>query len=131
MVDMGMYQKNSKRWYQEYIRGVDLNNLKWQKLNALELKKFYLDNYYDQDENCYVINPDANLMAPLGMNYASIVYIEDSASHLISSIPNNIGKETLVTFLSFTEDYRDPRFKELLTYIDCLEVNSFFWHRRN
>ena len=42
-------KKYYDKWYQEYIADIDLNELKWIKLNQAELKEFYDENYYDFD----------------------------------------------------------------------------------
>lgn len=126
---------NIDKWVKEYIEGVDLKKIKWIKLNATELKKFFDENYYDE-ENCEYVH-DMNTNKLLGMsflNFQSYNYIsfhctenEQTFNYLLGIVGNNIGKQTIVGAIIYLDNYlmfndQDKPF----TYISTIEVNSYF-----
>ena len=128
MIDIQTYNENKDRWYKEYIDQVDIKNLKWQKLNALELKKFYAENYYDYIVGCYVSGSRStkSYATPFGLKYMPIYYINDKSNFLISHSLNNKKTNTIVTCLSFVEDCKDRFTDNTYTFIEFVEVNEYF-----
>ena len=128
MIDYNTYKKNEKKWYKDYIENIDINSLTWQKLNALEFKKFLMENYYDYDECCYVaslksIRSSAN---PFGLHYTSLKCINDFDTFFISSSLNNKMTNTIISCISLIENFKDQFTGGEYTFINYVEVNKYF-----
>ena len=116
------------KWVYEYIQNIDISNIEWLTLNSEELKKFFVDNYYDNKCNSYVKEFCATpIEVPIGMSYLAFNYINYDFRNLIGVVPNNIGKKTIVGCLMYLDDcYLYEEQKDPVTYILSVEVNSHF-----
>ncbi len=126
---------NIEKWVKEYIEDVDLNKIKWVKLNATELKEFFDENYYDEYNFEYVQDMTTNkLLGMTFLNIQSYNYIsfhclenEQTYNYLLGIVDNSIGKKTIVGAIIYLDNYlmfndQDKPF----TYISTIEVNSYF-----
>ena len=116
------------KWVCEYINNIDISNIEWLTLDSKELKKFFEDNYCDDECNSYV--KEINLMPieiPLGMFYLSYNYINNDFKYLLGVVPNNIGKKTIVGCLMYLDEcYLFASQQDPVTYALSIEVNSYF-----
>lgn len=127
-------KKYYDKWYQEYIADIDLNELKWIKLNQAELKEFYDENYYDSEAKCYAMSTKKHsfVVSPFGLEITSFLFDmeQKKSKHILGIVPNNKGKYTIVCKIKLREDYilgdilGDASTPYI--YINCMEVNRFF-----
>lgn len=122
---------NINKWYNDYIKNVDLEKIQWIKFNANELDAFLENNYLDREVWEYVHDKNASSIFPtlLGMNYLSTNSSMNNKeySFLLGIVDNNIGKKTVVAAAIYLDEYIIFTDQEIpVTYISTLEVNSFF-----
>ena len=125
---------NIKKWYNDYIKNVNLGNIQWIKFNANELDTFLEKNYLDKEVWEYVHDENANSLYPtlLGMNYLNInsPLNNKEYSFLLGIVDNNIGKKTVVAATIYLDEYIIFTDQEIpVTYISTMEVNSYFRNR--
>ena len=123
--------ENINKWYNDYIKNVDLGKMQWIKYNANELDSFLENNYLDREVWEYVHDENASSIFPtlLGMNYLSTnsPLNNKKYSFLLGIVDNNIGKKTVVAAAIYLDEYIIFTDQEIpVTYISTLEVNSFF-----
>ena len=125
---MIMNNKNEQeRWVEEYIKDVSVSDIEWITLNSEELKKFFINNYYDDECDSYVKeNCVSPIEIPLGMSYLAFNYINYDFKNLLGVVPNNIGKKTIVGCLMYIDDcYLFEEQSNPVTYVLSVEVNSY------
>ena len=97
------------KWYNDYIKNVDLEKIQWIKFNANELDTFLENNYLDKEVWEYVHDENANSLYPtlLGMNYLNInsPLNNKEYSFLLGIVDNNIGKKTVVAATIYLDEY--------------------------
>lgn len=125
---------NINKWYNNYIRNIDLGNIQWIKFNANELDTFLENNYLDKEVWEYVHDENASSLFPtlLGMNYLSTnsPLNNKKYSFLLGIVDNNIGKKTVVAATIYLDEYYIFTDQEIpVTYISTMEVNSYFRNR--
>ena len=123
--------KNNNKWIKEYIDNINLNDIKWIKLNASKLNIFFNDNYLDKEIWQYVYDKDANKLfpTPLGMSYINFnsPINDKTSSFLLGIVDNNIKKKTIIAATIYLDEYylfTDQI--QPLTYIITAEVNYYF-----
>ena len=126
--------ENINKWYNDYIKNVDLGKMQWIKYNANELDSFLENNYLDREVWEYVHDENASSIFPtlLGMNYLSTnsPLNNKKYSFLLGIVDNNIGKKTVVAAAIYLDEYIIFTDQEIpITYISTLEVNSYFRNR--
>lgn len=116
------------RWLEEYIQNVDISQIEWLILDSKELKKFFVDNYYDKKCNSYVKEFNVTpIQIPIGMFYLSFNYINNDFKYLLGVVPNNVGKKTIVGCLMYLEEcYLFAHQRKPVTYALSVEVNAHF-----
>lgn len=122
--------KNEK-WVFDYINGVDINNVKWIKLNSSELEVFFQKNYFDDNSYEYVSDEGNKFQpnVPLGLHYLSYDF-NNNYSFLLGIVNNKIGKKTIVANIMFLEnEFLFQKQKNPITYISSIEVNAYFQNR--
>ena len=126
-----MVIKLLEKWINEYINGINIDEIEWVKLDAKGLDKFFDENYLDKKEWSYVYDKNAKTLfpTPIGMHYINFSSPTNETSHtfLIGVAKNNIGKKTILCALTYIENYfifTDQ--KEAITYMSTVEVNSYF-----
>ncbi|MBR3661048.1 MAG: hypothetical protein IKN63_03990 [Bacilli bacterium] len=124
-----MDKKIILKWENEYIHGVNLENIEWIKLNNIDLRKFYEENYLDRKLWQYVSIKSGIFNCPFGLYYLTI----DAPSslidynYLLGIVDNKIGKKTIVADMIYYENYHffGEKIKPM-TYISTVEVNHYF-----
>ena len=120
------------KWINNYIDGVNIDDIEWLCLNIDELNNFYDDNYLDRDIWKYVVDQNKNSFycSPIGLRYLKIDNNDINCKFLIGVVNNNINKKTIVGVMIYIDSYYmfDEQL-EPLTYISSVEVNSYFWNR--
>lgn len=126
---IGDNMTKKEKWIYEYIKDVDLNNIKWIKLNSSELGEFFKKNYFDEIEYEYV-SVDSNTYqkdTPLGLCYLSFNYNSSDYSFLLGIVDNRIGKKTIVANIMFLEnEFLFSGQINPCTYVSSVEVNAYF-----
>jgi len=120
------------KWINNYIDGINLDEIEWLCLNIDGLNKFYEDNYLDRDIWQYVVDNNKNgfYCSPIGLRYLKIDNNDFNSKFLIGVVNNNINKKTIVGVMIYLDSYyMFNEQSEPLTYISSIEVNSFFWNR--
>ena len=120
------------KWINNYIDGINLDEIEWLCLNIDGLNKFYEDNYLDSDIWQYVVDNNKNgfYCSPIGLRYLKIDNNDFNSKFLIGVVNNNINKKTIVGVMIYLDSYYIFNEQlEPLTYISSIEVNSFFWNR--
>ena len=124
-----MDNKQILKWEKEYIRDIDLSNIKWIKLNNQELREFYNKNYLDKDLWQFVATKTSCFICPLGMHYLTFDSSESRLDYkyLLGVVDNNISKKTIVASMVYLENYLffGTEF-EPITYMNTVEVNAYF-----
>jgi len=119
--------KRFNKWLHNYIEDVDISNIEWVKLDFNELRIFFNENYFDEDENIYVVEDDFNI--PFGLYYLTFNSFCDKYNYLLGIVDNNIGKKTIVSAIVYLEDYYFFAAQDIpVTYVSTVEVNSYFWN---
>lgn len=123
-----------KKWINEYIENINLEKIKWIKLNSDELNDFFCENYLDKNVWEYVCGKNINSLYPtiLGMNYLNLndTINNKTSSFLLGVVDNNIGKKTIVCATIYLDEYFIFKNQEIpVTYISTMEVNSYFRNR--
>ena len=123
--------KYISKWYNDYIKNIDLEKIEWIKLNSSELDIFLKNNYLDKDVWEYVHDENANKLYPtlLGMNYLNLnnPLNDRDSSFLLGIAENSIGKKTVVAATIYLYEYFIFADQEKpVTYISTIEVNSYF-----
>ncbi len=123
--------KYISKWYNDYIKNIDLEKIEWIKLNSSELDIFLKNNYLDKDVWEYVHDENANKLYPtlLGMNYLNLnnPLNDRNSSFLLGIAENSIGKKTVVAATIYLYEYFIFTDQEKpVTYISTIEVNSYF-----
>lgn len=123
--------QNNNKWYNYYIKNVNLDKIEWIKLNSVELGIFLKKNYLDKEIWEYVYDEKANSSYPtiLGMNYLNFNSAVNGKKYnfLLGVTLNNIGKKTVVAATIYLDEYFIFSDQEKpVTYISTMEVNSFF-----
>ena len=129
---------NINKWYNNYIKNIDLKKIEWIKLNSSELADFFDNNYYDKEVCEYVYDQNANSLHPtlLGMSYLNfnssryVNYKKQQYSFLLGIANNTIDKKTVVAATIYLDEYFIFTDQEIpVTYISTMEVNSYFRNR--
>ena len=123
--------QNMNRFIKDYIENVDLERIKWIKLNSKELDSFFEENYLDKKNWEYILDDNASNLFPtiLGMNYLNLDDPNNNklSSFLIGIVDNNIDKKTVICATIYKEKYYIYNDQEVpVTYITTMEVNSYF-----
>ena len=120
----------NEKWINDYIKNINLENIKWLNLNALELGIFFDENYYDKEVWKYVLDKNATSLypTPLGMYYLNLNNPMNLKKHnfFLGVVNNNIGKQTIVSAITYLDNYYLFNNQEPLTYLITTEVSSYF-----
>lgn len=133
MLEDSLYKKFYNKWYNDFIYELDLSNIRWIKLTAEELIRFYNENYYDEDAGCFALSTNMNnmIVSPFGLELTS--YNSDRVSleytHLLGIVPNRKGTYTIVSKIKMDERYKYITEVDECIYVEYIEVNSFFKKR--
>lgn len=121
------YQKD-KKWYNNYIEGVNLAKIEWKKFNFNELMCFLHQNYYDEEYESFVmVRDESNNFLPIGMTYLSFNKLDTRDEYLVGLVPNNQGLKTIVACIIFKSKYLlEHDSIKPVTYIETVEVNRYF-----
>lgn len=121
------YEKYNK-WYNNYIEGVNLEEVEWKKFNFEQLMRFLHQNYYDEDYESFVMVRDKNNnFLPIGMTYLSFDNLNTRDEYLLGLVKNKKGTKTIVASMIFKSkclleyDSIKP-----VTYIETIETNRYF-----
>ena len=122
---------NSNKWFNDYIKNVDIGKIEWIKLNCDELEYFFEQNYLDKNGWEYVCDDAASNVYPtlLGMSYLNFNNSLNNKeySFLLGVVNNNINKKTVVCATIYLDKYFMFEEQEApVTYISTMEVNSYF-----
>lgn len=119
------------KWIYDYIKDIDLSNIKWVKFNVNELDSFYQENYLDKDVWQYVYTQNnSSFISPLGLHYLAFDYYRDEYNFLLGIVDNNVGKKTIVAAMVYLENYYLFENQNVpLTYISTIETNLYFWNK--
>jgi len=121
------YQKH-KKWYNNYIEGVNLSEIEWKKFNFNELMCFLHQNYYDEDHESFVmVRDESNNFLPIGMTYLSFNKLDTRDEYLLGLVNNNQGLKTIVACIIFkSKCLLESDSVKPVTYIETVEVNKYF-----
>ena len=118
------------KWYDNYIKDINIDNIEWINLNNKKLNIFYKENYYDNNSNSYIYDKEmytnSNKYVPIGMYYIEFDTLPGT-KYLLGICNNNINKKTILACLNYTEDYilfADQ--KNPITYFSTIETNTYF-----
>ncbi len=125
---------SESKWYNEYIKDIDLDKIEWIKLSPSELDTFFNNNYLDKTIWEYVCNTNASSVFPVlfGMSYLHFdcPLNNKTSSFLLGVVDNNIGKKTIIAATIYLDNYKMFVSQEVpATYISSMEINSFFRER--
>lgn len=117
------------RWMEEYIKDIDLKNIKWINLDYEGLGYFLYDNYYDLIDKTYVTDKILNsyYIIPIGMHYLYYTDTPNDYKYLLGVVKNKKEKYTILSAVTYL-DY-EFFFKEQInpmTFLCSIEVNYFF-----
>lgn len=112
--------------YYDYIDGVDLDNIEYVHYNYLELMSFLYNNYYDYEEEKFIVNDDSINPSIYGMHYLG--YEEKVENEYILAISkNNKGLYTIIGMLCYINNHKIIiGQKRPITYFYLIEVNKYF-----
>ena len=121
------YQKY-KKWYNNYIEGVNLADIEWKKFNFNELMCFLHKNYYDEDYESFVmVRDESNNFLPIGMTYLTFNKLDTRDEYLLGLVTNNQGLKTIVACMIFkSKCLLESDSIKPVTYIETVEVNRYF-----
>lgn len=114
------------KWYNQYIKDIDITNITYLVLTDDELQEFYKQNYFDSENNCYVHSIKDDKINPLGLYYLTFEKLP-GLKYLLGVVSNNINKLTIVSALVFNDNYYlygDQL--EPITYFSTIETNEYF-----
>lgn len=117
---------NEIKWYNQYIKDIDINKISWIILTDDELQTFYKENYFDKENNSYVYTTNLDKQNPFGLFYLTFDSLA-GLKYLLGVVPNNINKLTIIAALAFNDNYylySDQQ--EPITYISTVETNKYF-----
>ena len=121
------YEKYNK-WYNNYIEGVNLEEIEWRKFNFNELISFLHRNYYDEEYESFVmVRDENNNFSPIGMTYLTFNKLDARDEYLLGLVKNKKGSKTIVACMIFKSkcilefDSIKP-----VTYIETVETNKYF-----
>ena len=122
---------NMNKWYNHYIKNIDLEKIEWIKLNSTELYMFFKNNYLDKEVWKYVYDEKDNTIypTPLGMYYLNFdnPINNKNYSFLLGIVENNIGKKTIVAATIYLDKcFMFTNQGKPVTCISSMEVNSYF-----
>ena len=116
---------SNDKWYKDYIEGIDVNNIKWINITDKELIDFYIQKYIDENGN-YVFSRDFDNNTPIGMYYIRFSRLP-GFKYVLGLVENNIGKNTIVSSLSYIDDYvMFNNQNRYITYLSTIETNKYF-----
>ena len=121
-----------KRWEQEYIEGLDLNQRDYLLHDKAEMKSFIKGNYYDEETKRYVTGKsDVMLMGLQYLDYDCGLISGDNVRYLLCYVKNNKGTNTILSELIYHENCMKVVRNQIIpvTLIEYLEVNSYFRNR--
>lgn len=124
-----MNKKKYDKWFDEYIKDVNLENIEWVLFNQIELDEFYMKNYLDTDYWRFVHDGDRCDPKPFGMCYLPLthVHITPNQKYILGIVDNNKGTKTIVAAIIFTDNYYIfTNQKNPMLCISTVEVNKFF-----
>jgi len=119
------------KWYNNYIEGINLDEIEWKKLNYNELIKFYYHNYFDDEYNSFVMTRNRNnQFLPFGMMYLTMDPDNIHDEYIVGLAKNKAGLQTIVACFTYISQYRliNDKYK-MITYIRSVEVNEYFQNR--
>lgn len=121
------YQKY-KKWYNNYIEGVNLADIEWKKFNFNELMCFLHKNYYDEDYESFVmVRDESNNFLPIGMTYLTFNKLDTRDEYLLGLVTNNQGLKTIAACMIFkSKCLLESDSIKPVTYIETVEVNRYF-----
>ena len=118
------------KWVDEYIKNIDINNIEWKSLNAIELYNFFQENYLDKNLCEYVHDNTKSLyLQPLGMHYLTFdsPVNEQDYNFFLGLVNNSINKKTIVGAIIYSNTYYLFSDQTIpYTYILSVEINYYF-----
>lgn len=121
----------SEEKYLNYIKGIDISNIDYINLTNIELRKFYIDNYYDSKTGTFAESYDDSLgwSSPIGMYYLNFSNMP-GMKYILGVVNNNINKKTIVSALIYCDEYKiAAKQKKFITYLSTVETNMYFRNR--
>ena len=124
---MKMNRREYNKYYQDYIKDIDINNMEFKSYSYDELLEFLKQNYYDDEFKKYVYWEPDGFMAPFGMYYLEFSTSSYDFSYLLGLVNNSKGGKT-IAFCMVYDDNFGPRndIDNRYGYLSTIETNYFF-----
>lgn len=115
-----------RKWFEDYIVPLDIENIAWLNLTGEEMQKFLIENYVDENSN-YVCVSNSIIYNVLGMKYLSFYNVIPQFNYIVGVIPNRVGKKTIVSCLCYEKNrIWDINQENLVNFIQNIETNIFY-----
>lgn len=115
-------------WYENYIEGANIDDIRYLNLSDVELKEFYQENGYIPKDGYFTLADDGTFgwVAPRGMHYLSFDNMY-GMKYIVGVANNSANKMTIISALSFMDDYKlfTDQVK-YITYFSTVETNVYF-----
>ena len=115
-----------RKWLNDYIVTLDKDNIPWHVFDHSKLKKFLLDNYYDDEFMEEVYWLDSGDKMPLGMYFLSFPKRMRKIKYFLGTIKNRLNKETIVAAISYLDNCEIGEESLLVTSVEGIEINYFY-----
>lgn len=124
---MKMSRREYNKWYQDYLKDVNLDDIEYKSFNYQELLKFLKENYYDEEFNKYVYWEPDGFMSPFGMYYLEFSTSSYDFSYFLGLVNNYKGTKTIAFCMVYDDNFgpRDET-ENRYGYISTVETNYFF-----
>lgn len=117
---------NLRKWLDNYIVSFNKDKITWQILSYDELKKFFDDNYYDEDAKEYVSWFDSGSKMPIGMYFLSFPKRDRGNKYFVGTIRNSINKQTIIASICYLDKCKIFDDCDLVTSVEGIEINYFY-----
>lgn len=123
----GITKDKYNQYCHDYISNVSLDDIEFIKLNREQLLKFYYQNYFDEENECFKYWIEKGNVVPFGMEYLTLNENAGNSSYLLGICNNNINTKTIVCCVIYDDKcyIADEQIKPI-TVLKTVEVNYFF-----
>ena len=124
---MKMNSREYNKYYQDYIKDTNIDNIEFKCYSYDELLEFLKENYYDDDFEKYVYWEPKGLMAPFGLYFLDFDACSKDFSYLLGLVNNSKGCKTIVFSMVYDDNF-GPRndTDNSYGYLFTIETNYFF-----
>ena len=119
------YLKKEKYFIENYIPDFSNSKIKWKIFDASSFYDFLENNYVDNNIFIGLKDLETGEDIPFGLTNTTFS-LKHEAKYLVSYLKNKKGRYTILTCLSFYENFYTFEIKNNIMFISYVETNYFY-----